>query len=147
MKFLKYIIAIVFILISVFLAKADVKSGNGCRIGDVVWTDYLGSTSFYGTDYSTYNRNGQLYNIDYNPGTQCDYIEVSKIQSQNKQCWVNSAVNPKNDQTGASYGTLVSYTVNTCKAPTGLPLDDFVWVIILVAGGLGAFVISKKILA
>ncbi|MFI5452583.1 hypothetical protein ACHMWN_10535 [Pedobacter sp. UC225_61] len=115
-------------------------SGYGCRVGDVVYTQYMGNTSFYGTTYKVYNRNGQYYNIDYSPGEQCNYIESNDLIDQGGQCWVNTYVNPSNNQSGVSYGSNVRYTLDVCN----VPLDDYVWVILLAFGGMGAYVIAKK---
>ncbi|MFA6277710.1 MAG: hypothetical protein WC622_13225 [Pedobacter sp.] len=117
-------------------------SGYGCRVGDAVFTQYLGTTHFWGTTYKVYNSNGQSYNVDYSPGEQCNYIESNDIYDQGKQCWVNSYVNPTNNQTGASYGTYVYYSLDICNV--NLPIDDYVWVLLLAVGGVGAYVISKK---
>ncbi|MBB2144313.1 hypothetical protein GM921_02340 [Pedobacter sp. LMG 31464] len=117
-------------------------SDYGCRIGDAVYTQYLGSTNFWGTTYKVYNRNGQVYAIDYSPGEQCNYIESNDIYDQGSQCWVNNYVNPTNNQSGASYGTYVHYTVDLCNV--SLPLDDYVWVLLLLVGGVGAYVISTR---
>jgi hypothetical protein len=116
--------------------------GYGCRLADAVYTQYLGSSNFWGITFKVYNRNGQAYNVDYSPGEQCNYIESNDIIDQGGQCWVNTYVNPTNNQTGVSYGTYVYYSVDVCNV--SLPLDDYVWVMLLAVGGVGAYVISKK---
>lgn len=144
MKFLKYIVAVIFLVSFGKTSSATVISSYGCRTGDVVYANKMGTTNWYGADYDVYDRNGTKYSVNYNPGEQCDQVEVESISNQGSACWVNSYVNPNNNNTGVGgYGTFVHYTVNTCT-PMNLPLDDYTWAILLVVGGLGAFYISKK---
>ncbi|MFD0941779.1 hypothetical protein [Pedobacter boryungensis] len=142
MRFLRSLFILTLFTLLSNTSFATTVSGYGCRIGDVVFTQYLGSTYFWGTTYKVYNRNGQVYSVDYSPGQQCNYIESNNIYDQGRQCWVNTYVNPMNNQDGASYGTYVYYSVDICNV--NLPLDDYVWIMVLVAGGVGAYVISKK---
>lgn len=145
MRFLRLLFVLtLFILLSnaSFAHGSSTVSGYGCRIGNVVYTQYLGSTNFWGTTYKVYNSNGQVYNIDYNPGEQCNWIESNDIYDQGSQCWANNYVNPTNNQNGAGYGTYVHYSVDLCNV--SLPFDDYVWVMLLAVGGMGAYVISKR---
>ncbi len=117
-------------------------SGYGCNLGNVVYTQKIGTTKFYGTYYDVYKSNGTNYPIDWNNSSTPLQINSNNIQDQNKACWVNSYVNPQNNNSGVSYGSLVYYTVNPNQ--TEVPLDDYVGLIIILIGGVGAFALYKK---
>ncbi len=141
MKFVKYIFSL-FIFFSL-TQTTNAHYGNstyGCNLGNVIYTQKLGTTRFHGTDFDVYNANGPSYPIDWNNASTPNQVNSNNVHDQGVQCWVNSYVNPKNDQTGAAYGSLVQYTVNV----NNLPLDDYIWVFMVIIGAFGAYTITKK---
>lgn len=140
MKYFKYILFFFLIGNTENALATYGTSGYGCNLGNVVYTQKIGTTKFYGTDYDVYKSNGTSYPIDWNNASTPYQINSNNIVSQNEACWVNSYVNPKNNNSGVSYGTLVYYTVN----PTNVPLDDYVGFIVLIIGAFGAFAIYHK---
>ncbi|MEJ5995977.1 hypothetical protein WG904_16235 [Pedobacter sp. Du54] len=140
-KFLKYIL---FILVT-GSAEASFAhygtSGYGCNLGNVVYGQKIGTTKFYGTSYDVYSSNGAHYSIDWNNASTPYQINSYNIHDQGETCWVNSYVNPKNNNSGVSYGSLVYYTVNP---QVNVPLDDYVGLILILTSGLGAIIIYKK---
>jgi hypothetical protein len=144
MKFIKYII-IFFLVIgiqqSVKATGGTTISGYGCSLGNQVYVNKIGTSNFWGTQYDVYNSNGTSYPIDWNNTSQCNSINTNSVVSQNKACWVNSYVNPTNNNSGVSNGTLVYYTTRSCVP---LPLDDYIWLFIILIGTVGAYFIYKK---
>jgi hypothetical protein len=153
MKFLKYIIIITSILVTSQNVSAHYGSGSsntvsgyGCNLGNRVYTNKIGTSTFYGTQFDVYNYSGTNYAIDWNNSSQCNYINANDIDDQNKPCWVNNYVNPTNNNSGVNYGTLVYYSTQTCSVnpPVGLPLDDYIWIVLLSVACLGVYFIYKR---
>ncbi len=143
MKFLKSIILLIILITIYFKASANgSSSGYGCNLGNVIYTQKMGTSKFYGNDYDVYNSNGTRYAIDWNNTSTPNQINSDSIVDQRETCWVNSYVNPKNNNTGVSWGTLVQYTVNNNQ--TNVPLDDYVGLILILVAGTGAFALYKK---
>ena len=150
MKFLKYILALSLLLTVQQYVNAtsgpNTVSGYGCNLGNRIYTNKIGTSNFYGTSFDVYNSNGTNYAINWNNTSICNNINANAIVDQRKACWVNSYVNPTNNNSGISNGTLFYYSVETCTVnpPVRVPLDDYVWVFITLTGCLGAYVIHKK---
>jgi hypothetical protein len=169
-KYLKYIVAVILVLISVFMAKAQ-TSGTGCKIGGAVYTNYLGTAPYYGNNndivkvysnssaVSIITGNGyagyqcgkiNIYSAGtrYNPVTNTSdpYPGINEILStvSTNSCMVSSSLGVSS----GGKGDIVQYTYNNptyCGgAPMPLPLDDYNWVIIGGFAIIGGFVISKK---
>lgn len=137
-KYLKYIVAVVLVLISVYMAKANV----GCSDGNYIYTEPTGS-------YIIENASNHI--PQYNPlprikiqnwsGDDCGipreivdkYSKATFSKNPDGKCAINF-----------SYGAgLLNYNPadSTC---VDLPLDDYIWAIILAVGGFGGFIISRK---
>lgn len=149
MKFFNYILLIALFATSYQCAKAsstNTVSGIGCNLGNRIYTQKIGTSNFYGASYDVYNANGTNYAIDWNNKSTCDNINASDIYDKKTACWVSSCVNPTNNNSGVSYGTLVNYSLETCSAnpPVGLPLDDYNLFIIFAVSALGIYFITKK---
>lgn len=150
MKFCKHIFLLFSILFVHNIVSAHYSSGTvtgvGCNLGNKVYTQKIGTSNFWGTQYDVYNANGANYAIDWNNSSQCNYINSNNIVDQGKACWVSSYVNPTNNNSGVSYGSLVYYSVQTCSVnpPVGLPLDDYIWVLLAISAGFGAYMITKR---
>ncbi len=142
MKLFKYILFFLIVGLNENTFAHYGTSGYGCNLGNVIYTQKIGTSKFYGTDYDVYKSNGTSYPIDWNNASTPNQINSNKVFSQNESCWVNSYVNPKNNNTGVSYGTLVHYTVNPNQ--TNVPLDDYVGLILILIAGTGAFALYKK---
>ncbi|MES2418780.1 MAG: hypothetical protein V4541_11375 [Bacteroidota bacterium] len=141
MKFIKIIILILaFFILNVQQSNAAV----GCRLGDIIYSQKLGTTKFYGTNYDVYKINGQNYTVDYDNQSIFGGVNVNNVSQPGNQCWINSYLNPKNNQDNALWGNLVTFTVNP---PQNLPLDDYTWLFLLPVGGLGVYYLSRKTLA
>ncbi|MES2652331.1 MAG: hypothetical protein V4663_11360 [Bacteroidota bacterium] len=154
MKSLKYILVLfVYLTISKNAlahygsgGSSNTVSGYGCNLGNRVYTNKIGTSNFYGTSYDVYNYSGTNYPINWNNTSECNNINANDIDDKKRACWVNTYVNPTNNNSGVSYGTLVYYTLETCSVnpPVGLPLDDYIWVFVVVIGGIGAYFITRK---
>ena len=116
-------------------------SGYGCNLGNNIYIQKLGSTSFYGTNYDVYNSNGTNYAIDLNNSSQPNKINSDDIKDLGEDCWVNSYVNKKNNNKGVRYGSLVYYTKNNSQQ---VPLDDYIGFFVVIIGGLGANTLYKR---
>ncbi|RZK54864.1 MAG: hypothetical protein EOO91_15145 [Pedobacter sp.] len=172
-KYLKYIVALVLVLISVFMAKAQ-TSGTGCKIGSAVYTTYLGTAPYYGnnsdivkvysnsTAVSIITGNGysgyqcgkiNIYSAGtrYNSATNTNdpYPAVNEILAtvSTNSCMVSSSLGVSS----GGKGDIVQYTYNNptyCGgSPMPLPLDDYNWAIIGSFALLGGFLISKNKIA
>jgi hypothetical protein len=140
MKFLK-IIYLTLVLLTLFAWQG--MSATGCRSGDVIYAQKLGTTKFYGTNYDVYNSNGLNYLIDYNNSSQAGKVNINNVISTGSQCWINTYLNPKNNQDNAIWGTKVTYTVNP---PQNLPLDDYSWLLIAGTAAIAGYYLSRKAL-
>ena len=125
---------------------SNTVTGYGCNLGSRVYTQKIGTSTFWGDQFDVYNSNGTNYPIDWNNTSQCNYINANNIVDQKRTCWVNSYVNPTNNNSGVSYGTIVYYSATTCSTnpPVGLPLEDYIPLFMIAIGGMGAFVIANK---
>lgn len=143
MKFIKSISLIFTILIVIsYSSSAATVSGVGCNLGNRIYTVKIGTTIFWGDTYDVYSSNGTAYNINWNNTSQCDQINSNQVSNKNTKCWVNSYVNPPNNNTGVSTGNLANYTLQTCQV--NLPLDDYIWVVLIMIGTMGTYYISKR---
>lgn len=144
-------------------------SGSGCRVEDKVYTTYLGNASPYHPSNPSkkfYSPNVYIpiyYGSGHNQyqGYRCGYINIYPASSY----WNGSQNVPipeENEITstvtggcvissslGGSVireGDYVTYTYNKpgkCGPPAELPLDDYIWVALLAAAGLGFFLMRK----
>ncbi|WP_316783342.1 hypothetical protein [Pedobacter frigiditerrae] len=164
-KYFKYIVAVILVLISVFMAKAQ-TSGYGCLVDNAVYTEYLGEEHPYHPSNPLtkfYRFNGNSIDINYNNynssqpnnyGYDCTKINIfgasgtgpaqQEYVSQNTSCVTAATLN----SSIKGNGTYVYYSYKNptyCGGtPMPLPLDDYNWVIILGFALIGGFVISKK---
>ncbi|MGF1924265.1 MAG: hypothetical protein ACQUHE_08795, partial [Bacteroidia bacterium] len=102
---------------------SNIVKGIGCNLGSRVYTQKMGTSTFWGTQYDVYNYSGTNYPINWNNTSECNSINSNDINDKQKACWVNNYVNPTNNNNGASYGTLVYYEVEVCSSnpPVGIP--------------------------
>lgn len=130
MKFLKYIIASILLLIS-FNSMAN----YGCNVGNQIYPNATGgvNASGYPTYYASEPITIRWWDEDPNCGIRDN--RISPRSNNEDKCQVN----------GVNWGTVYYFNPadNSCK-PMNLPLDDYTWAILLVVGGIGAFYISKK---
>ena len=166
-KYLKYLVVLVLFLISVFMAKAQ-TSGTGCRIGDNVYTEYLGTGSYYGNNndiMKVYNINGpkllvvngQGYNgyqcgkinvysggQRWNGSTNVPYPAVNEVLGtvSTNSCMVSTSASVSN----GGKANIIQYKINnpTYCVPEELPIDDYSSLIVLATAAIGAYFISKK---
>lgn len=168
---LKYLFIAANLLLFISSANAQTR-GTGCRIGDNVYTEYLGMTSYYGNPndkVSVYRANGIrliVVNGQGYSGYQCGKINVYEggsryNSSTNSNEWypavnevlgtVSSAScmvsNNVNTSSGGK-GDIIKFEINNpqyCSSrPINAPLDNYIWVLIFAVGGIGAYLISKK---
>lgn len=145
MKFLK-LLFILFVSLN-FSASAHV----GCRIGNYILTDPTGAS---------YNNGGTQSPIyAFSPGSA---NTINKRNwAQDPQCGIlrnvadgyslvsggsnNPASNCSPSNNHGDIGKLVSYNPadNNC-APENVPLDDYIWVLLLVLAGTGYLFLNKK---
>ncbi|RZL46384.1 MAG: hypothetical protein EOO93_25995 [Pedobacter sp.] len=170
-KYLKYIVAVVLVLISVFMAKAQ-STGAGCRIGDIVYTQHLGKGTYYGNTndmVEVYNLNGPtllVVNEHGYAGYECGRINVYSAGKRwdapshseipypavNEILATTSTVctaSPNTTTTAGGKAYVVNYAVNNptyCNntPPMGLPIDDYAWAFVLIVGAIGGIIISRK---
>ncbi len=168
---MKYLyIAFLFLLVPA--AKAT-TTGTGCRVGDYVYINYIGNAPAYHPSnpqkrFYTKTTNIPIYwgyGMNQHQGYRCGYINYYPASSyydyEKKQ---NIPIPEEREYTVITYGgcvlsnTLggsvlnegdyVSYTYNkTGKCgtnPNDLPFDDYIWVLMLAAGGAGAYFIYKN---
>ncbi|WP_316804038.1 hypothetical protein [Pedobacter nototheniae] len=169
----KFIFAIVFIASSFFSPKTFSQSyGEGCKVENVVYTNYLGEARPYGSSnpltkfYQKPGPNIQIWYNNSNTGYKCGYINSygsSSYWDGTKNVSIpaqNEILATKGDCVTAATlggsitgnGVLVDYKVNDptyCSSPptNNLPIDDYMPGVILLAGGIGVFFIKKQILA
>lgn len=141
---LKVLLILVVVSLSAGIADAQTtKSGTGCYLdtstGQKIFTKKLGRQKWYENNYDVYSNSVDVYKVAWsNP--QCNEATVSGSFGN---CWVNSQVNSANNSSGAQWGTLMNYTVTTCP-PVNVPLDDYIWLVMLIVMGLGTFHLSKN---
>jgi hypothetical protein len=145
MKFLK----LLFTLVILFNLNASAEVG--CRIGNYILTDPTGSN---------YNNGGSQSPIyAFSPGTE---NTINKRNwSEDPQCGIlrniadnypivsggsgnpNSNCSPSNNH--GDIGKLVNYNPadNNC-VPANVPLDDYIWVLLLAFAGAGFIFLNKR---
>jgi len=133
-KYLKYIVAVILVLISVFLAKAS----TGCNLGNQIFPNATGGVN--ATGYPTYHNTNPITIRWWEGDTNCGILD-SKIQKRSNN-------QDKCEVIGNNWGVVYLYSDsnNSCTPtpPMGLPLDDYNWAIILGVGAVGGFVIARK---
>ncbi|RZK54865.1 MAG: hypothetical protein EOO91_15150 [Pedobacter sp.] len=159
MKYSKYCIALILLLISIFIAKAQ-TTGRGCFVNNKIYTQYLGLRL---NGVRCYNSAGAFYNINYNN------YSATKPNNYNYTCgevneFNNSGNGPNQNEfveTNGNTPCIIStstvagvngngtdgtYTVNnpTYCSVASLPLDDYTWVLVLVVGGFVGYLISSR---
>lgn len=115
-------------------------SGVGCNLGNRIYINKLGTTNFWGTSFDVYDSNGTSYPIDWNNTSQCNSVNTSAASSTGQACWVNSYVNPPNNNSGSSHGTKFTYATTVCN----VPFDTDTWVLIVLSGGFGGYFILRR---
>lgn len=157
---------ILFLFISTSCLADD--SGNGCRIGDKVYTQYLGTAYPYGPENgsSKYYQNSNYipiyYGYGYNQhqGYKCGFINIYPASSYwNGQ--ENVAIPAENEITSSQFnscvissslggsvisnGDYVGYTYNrTSSCYVATPLDDYIWLLVISFCALGYYFLKKK---
>ncbi len=150
------------------------ERGNGCRIGNTVFTQYLGMGTPYVArpDQPYYNSNGRKLEINNNNsnryicGAINDYPQGSYydntippyganvtipaqhelVSESSTECVTSTMVNGSLVGSG---GRIVTYELNppsSCsgQAPNNAPLDDYMLCLILIASGFGVLTIRKQ---
>lgn len=112
---------------------------TGCGLGSGIYLDKLGTTNFWGTSMDVYNKNGTYYAYDWSNTSQCNSVNENSRVDSGVQCWVNTYVNPNNNNTGVQWGTIVTVSVNICD----VPLDTHTWILLLVSSGAGYLVLRR----
>jgi hypothetical protein len=148
-------------------------SGYGCRIGDKVYTEYLGTAFPYGPENpsSKYYKNASYipiyYGYGYNQhqGYKCGFINIypasSYYNGQNEvpipaeneitSTQFNSCVTSATLGGGViSNGDYVGYTYNRTEncyvaPPAPLPLDDQIWWMLIPISALGFYFLKKNL--
>jgi hypothetical protein len=143
MKFIKHLTLTFVILFSANNSRAAIVSGVGCNLGNTIYTFKLGTTNWFGTNIDVYSTTTKVYNINWDNTSQCDQINANQVGKNGNECWINSYVNPTNNNSNIGHGSLATYTVNTCPQ-VNLPLDNYTWVLIVIIGGFGAYGITRK---
>jgi hypothetical protein len=166
---MKYILLLVFIF--AYSSSFADSSGYGCRIDDKVYTEYLGEAYPYGESNPKskyYKSVGSYIPIYYghgynqHQGYKCGFINIYPSSSY----WNGSEEVPipaENEITSNSFnacvtapslngavvrnGDYVGYTYNnTSKCnPTGVPLDDYMSIILIPFGLISAYLIRKSL--
>ncbi|MDY0907431.1 hypothetical protein [Pedobacter sp. CFBP9032] len=135
-------------------------SGFGCRDGNRIYVNYLGTSEWYGTTFKVYDINGPSYEIYYNsdPANNYDCHKINSNQAYNQvnnatyvtsnnanqgTCWIDNIANKSNTSQGG-YATYVSYTID-CPAnkTANLPLDDYTPFLIIPFGIFAIFFIQN----
>jgi hypothetical protein len=145
MKFLK----LLFVLVVFF--NLGVAAHVGCRIGNYILTDPTGG------NYNNGGTNSPIYS--FSPGSA---NTINKRNwSEDPQCGIlrnvadsyplapggsnnpNSSCSPSNNY--GDIGKLVYYNPadNNC-APANVPLDDYIWVLLLAFAGAGFIFLNKR---
>lgn len=162
----------IFMLISNFALSDD--SGYGCKIGqEYVYTEYLGMASPYDPSNPKiryYKSTGAKIPIYWGSGHneyqgyRCGYINVYPASSYYDYALQKNVPIPAENEMNAlgqgcviaaslgatpiSTDTYVAYSYNkTGKCggpPQNVPLNDHVWMLLLLAAGYGALVIKKR---
>lgn len=166
---LKFLKSLLFILIPI--SSFAQVSGTGCRIDDKVYTDYLGNAPaysphnpnkrFYGTWSYVPIYNGSGHN-QYQ-GYRCRYINIYPASTY----WdgnQNIPIPAENEITSSTFGACVTsttlggqviregdYITYTYMKPgkcavaptTELPLDDYIWVLLLIVCAWGCYMMRK----
>ncbi|MES2417981.1 MAG: hypothetical protein V4541_07310 [Bacteroidota bacterium] len=145
------------------------KIGNG-----YIYTDYLGMASPYGpneTKLRYYNSNGNKipfywgYGDNDNRGYHCGFINVYgatsyydsvlkknvSIPAENEFSFLgggNCIIAPTLGATPVAQDSYVSYTYNRTDkcagSPQNVPIDDYIWLIVLATAGLGLFFLRNE---
>lgn len=161
----KFILIVFIILFSCINAKSQI-SGYGCLVGNTVYTQYLGNASPYHPSNPPtrfYRSNGNSVGINYNnynsskPNNynyECNKINIfgssaggpaqQEYTLQGSSCVTSTSLGGPI----AGNGDYVFYNYNKpayCSSPTvPVPLDDYIFPIMICIGGLSAYFISKK---
>ncbi len=128
MNFTK-IIFIFALLLSAFFAQAD----YGCNTGNLIYPNARGTNDANG-DPRYYNTNPitiRWWDQDPNCGIRSNKIYTRTSGDDN--CAVD----------GTNTGVVYYYNPNDNNC-IPLPLDDYVWVMILAMGGIGYYILRKK---
>ncbi|TKC01160.1 hypothetical protein [Pedobacter cryotolerans] len=160
----KQIILILFLLLNINSIKAQ-TTGYGCLFNSRIYQQYLGEASPYGgAKMRYYKSNGTYVDINYNNynsskpnyyGYECNKVnsfpasqvgpEQKEFVSQGKSCIISTSrggeINGHGDYVYYSYN---NPTYCSTSKPVNVPLDSYIWLLILGVGGIGAFLISKK---
>lgn len=144
MKFLKLFLPFLFITISQTSFAANPGANYGCLIWNNtiytnwVKTDYAPGNPYWGP-WNYYKSGGTMYTVTYSDGkyptcTGCVNPNY-QFDTNNVTCFVTL---PDNTVHQGSLGRVHSIpSVN-------VPIDDYAWVLALLASGLGAMLISKN---
>ncbi len=144
------ILKLLFILGLFFLQTASAQVG--CRIGNYILTTPTGGTHMNGSVpspiyiYSPGNPN-TIYKRNWNEDPQCGIMRkiadgYPKVSGGSGN--PNGACSPSNSY--GDIGQLVNYNPadNSCIA-TDVPLDDYVWVLLLTVAGTAFLFLNKRI--
>lgn len=147
MKFFK--IFLLLFLSYNFNALADVgcaiNPSGGSDGGNFIYTTYLGKVTITVNDY--YKPQFENYagpvslvnNWNENPNACPRHTTTYQSAGSGGDCLINGDINKK--------GNLVYYTPISCNTTTvPMPLDDYIPLLVIIVGGVGALFIKKRLL-
>jgi hypothetical protein len=151
MNILRYFIILVLSLIScVGVFATTTATVKGCMINSqaFIYTQYLGSyeyqvNQYYKPKFDTYSQSSTAeYRQEWYNENNCPHFQSYNIGSS--QCAVQG-ITYANSNGVQNLGLTVTYTLDYtgCEPNVGVPLDDYVWVILLFAGLMGAIMLVK----
>ncbi|WP_090992781.1 hypothetical protein [Pedobacter insulae] len=171
---MRKLLILILLMLPAYLVSADI-SGTGCKIGQgYVYTEYLGSAPAYtGTaPIKYYKSNGAKIPIYWGnghnqyQGYRCGYINSYPASSYydydtktnvpipaenefsylGEQCVISPYLGgpPISTDSYVSYSYMKTSKCSTDQTP--VPLDDYVWVVIVGIGALSTFFIRNRLM-
>lgn len=143
----KFFILVLFLVNSFYLSS---QASSGCMVGTRIYTYQLGVANFWGTMYNVYSNNpNNSYPVNWNSQiVSCDNVEIGNVVNVGPACWISSSVPPQNSSAGRQEGSMVNYTKCAGTSGTNLPLDDYIWVLLIAIAAIGSrYILNSKLRA
>ncbi|TKC06694.1 hypothetical protein FA048_15950 [Pedobacter polaris] len=122
-------------LFTFLLFPFNLRANYGCNIGSYIYPNATGGLNPSGDPY--YHNNSPITIRTWDGDTRCGI--------RNNKIYPRSSGDDNCQVVGGNWGVIYYFNPkdNNCVP---LPLDDYAWVLILAVGGMGYFMLRKKLI-
>ncbi|MXV52597.1 hypothetical protein GS399_16610 [Pedobacter sp. HMF7647] len=137
MHLLKFpVLRFIIILTVILITSCAAMAATGCNLGNDIYPNPSGNYFQWDNNVPYYTPANPIHIRFWNGDNQCGVITTA-LQTTGRQCIVNFGANQDR------WGSEVVYS--TSEQSCNVPLDDYVWLLFVAAGGFGLYKIKSTL--